>query len=383
MTNTPLLTPLWKPVCRESCLPNLSSPAPDIHLGEAQQREQDALAAHTQNPQDTWTTGPAGLLLEANKPDATLAVIDTFGTAPNQKVDHGEITSALAMQASGLGESNLLRVDDSFSPFKPVTAQNFGDGLDQFIESRYAGFTHNTTAALKEIHENYPQINTISQSQGLSGPKLTGDIARHAQNDPNYALQLGQELGHPGPLDWNKPAPQRLIAERVQDTLAASPEVAGELTALRQELADHPEVAYFNSAGNDGQTQDLLSQAGFRFDPAWNGSPQSTSPLTQSVAAAMPIGPDAYPTTYSQRTLNDIAFDGRARVTVDGQPLCESATARPAPLLPWCAPFQGTSFAAPLAAGTYNADPQAYERLRMQALPPVEGATVLGTGMLH
>lgn len=40
-------------------------------------------------------------------------------------------------------------------------------------------------------------------------------------------------------------------------------------------------------------------------------------------------------------------------------------------------------FSTPLAAGTYNADPQAYQRLQMQALPPVEGATVLGTGLLQ
>lgn len=383
MFNPLMMTPLGKPACLASCLPNLNSPTPDIHLGDALQRENDALAALNQTPQDTWTPGPQGLLLEANKPDATMAVIDTFGIGPDLRVDHGEITSALAMQASGLGESNLLRVDTGGFPRKPVTGQSFGEGLDQFVENRYAGFTHNTTLALQEIHDNYPEINTISQSQGVSGPRLTNDVAQIALGDPRYALQLGQELGHPGPVDWAKPAPQRLIAERVQDTLAASPLVATELTSLREELASHPEVAYFNSAGNDGRTQDLLLQAGFQFDPAWNGNPQSNSPLTQSVAAALPVGPGSIPTLYSQRTDNSIAFDGRARVTVDGQPLCDSTSPRPAPLQPWCAPMEGTSFAAPLAAGSYNADPQAYQRLLLQALPSMPGVDSLGTGLLH
>ena len=379
MLDTTRMTALSKPVCRESCLPNLNSATPDIHLADAQKREKDARAAHHRDPQDTWVTGPEGLLLEAHKPDATLAVIDTYGVSRDQKVQHGEITSALAVQASGRQESNLLRVDNGGVKFPP----NKADSVDQYIETRYLGFTHATTTALQEIHDKYPKINTISLSQGLSGPRLTADLARRALKDPDYALKLAKELGHPGPIDWNQPASQKLIAERVQSTLEKSPKVATELLALRQELADHPKVAFFTSAGNDGETQGLLRRANFRFDPAWDGTPQGTSPLTQSVAAANLQGLGAGPTLYSQRTQNSIAFDGKARVTVDGRPLCELSTDRPAPLLPWCAPLQGTSFAAPRAAGTYNADPIAYQKLRLQALPSVEADNTLGAGLLH
>ena len=383
MMNTPLLTPFGRPLCLASCLPNMNSPRPNIPLADAQQRHEDALAASYQSPQDTWVAGPQGLLVEANKPDATLAVIDSFGIGPDGQVSHGEITSALAMQASGTGESNVLRVDNGGVTYNSPLAANFGDGLDQFIESRYAAVTHSTTVALQEIHDKYPQVNTISQSQGTSGPRLTADLARIAQNNQGYALQLGKELDHPGPLDWSKPAPQRFIAERVQDTLAASPQVASELTSLKQELADHPDVAYFNSAGNDGQTQDLLRQAGFQFDPTWNGNAQSNSPQTQSIAAGKPLGSGSVATGYSQRTVNSVAFDGRAQVKVDGQPLCQSFTARPAPQLPECNPQWGTSFSAPLAAGTYNSEPLAYQRLLMQAMPPLPGQDILGIGFLH
>lgn len=361
----------------------MNSPRPDISLADAQQREDDSLAAYYQAPQDTWVPGPQGLLVEANKPDATLAVIDGFGIGLDGQVEHGEITSALAMQASGTGESNLLRVDNGGVIYNPPPGTNFGDGLDQFIESRYAGVTHSTTVALQEIHDSYPQVNTISQSQGTSGPRLTGELAQNAQDNPAFALRLAQDLGHPGPLDFSNPLPQRLIAERVQDTLAASPQVAAELAALKEELADHPEVAFFNSAGNDGPTQDILRQAGFQFDPTWNGNPQSNSPQTQSIAAGRPNGLGSEATGYTQRTVNSVAFDGMAQVNVDGQPLCYSLTPRPAPQLPECTPQWGTSYAAPLAAGTYNSDPAAYQRLLMQALPPLPGQDILGVGFLH
>ncbi|MBN9415205.1 hypothetical protein ABS71_02390 [bacterium SCN 62-11] len=378
MLDTTRMTALSKPICRASCLPNLSS-TPDIHLADAQKRQKDALAAHNQTAQQTWEKGPEGLLLEAHKPEATLAVIDTFGVSSEQNVHHGEITAALALQASGRNESNLLRVDNGGVKFPTRKS----DRLDEYIENRYTGFTHATTLALQEVHQKHPKINTISLSQGISGPRLTADLARRALKDPDYALKLAKDLGHPGPVDWNQPASQKLIAERVQSTLEKSPKVASELTALRQELADHPKVAFFSSAGNDGETQALLRQADFRFDPAWDGTPQSTSPLTQSVAAANLQGLGATPTLYSQHTPNSIAFDGKAKVTVDGRPLCEVSTDRPAPFLPWCAPHQGTSFSTPRAAGLYNADPVAYEKLRLQALPSVEGENTLGVGLLH
>lgn len=347
--------------------PNRNTPA-DISLAGAQKREQDGIAAHNQLPQDTWTPGPGALLVEANKPDATLAVIDGYGMTPDGQVDHGEMTSALAVQASGLGESNLLRVDTSGGELPAITATNVGDQVDQFIESSYVSFTEMTTQAIGEIHENHPNITTISQSQGISGPKIVEGLASQAASNPELGLKLANELGQPGPVDWTQPVPQTMIAERVQDTLAASPEVAGALTSLQEQLASHPEVAYFESAGNDGVTQDRLLQAGFRFDDVWNGSPQSTSPLTQSVGAAIPLGGGAIPTVYSQQSHNDIAFNGQPNLTLDGQPL---------------PPVQGTSYAAPQAAGLYNASPQAYERLRLQALPSLESENTLGAGLVY
>ena len=68
---------------------------------------------------------------------------------------------------------------------------------------------------------------------------------------------------------------------------------------------------------------------------------------------------------------------------MDGRPICAHELPFPAPRQPICLYPEGNSFAAPRAAGTDNANPQAYERLRLQALPLLPGVDSLGPGLIR
>lgn len=364
----------------------------DISGEEAEQRALDRFVVFMGRgtEQTSWDSGPDGLLFEANKPEATLAVIDGFGVQMDPgtgavQPEHGEMTAALAMAASGKGEENLLRIDDSLS----FGGDQGPHSLEEVITSNYVRLTETTREALREIREHHPQVNTVVQSEGLNGPSITHHLLQVAQSNPGRGVSLAHELGLPTPVNWGSPGVQRVLAEHVQDTLASSTEVADARQALQDELGrSQGKFRYFNSAGNDGELQRQLESAGFTFDPSWAGNSQTVSPLTQSVAAAEPgIGLNgqivgAVPSFYSQDTNNSIAFSGVANVTMDRQPVCQSTLAQSIPRRPLCGVYYGTSFAAPRAAGTYNRDPQTYDRLRLHALPPVAGTDTLGTGLL-
>lgn len=113
--------------------------------------------------------------------------------------------------------------------------------------------------------------------------------------------------------------------------------------------------------------QDQLSEAGFQFDDVWNGNAQANSPHTQSVVAAFATPDGSQPTFHSQRTDNDVWMD---RLSAK-PPTVASANPGVRP--------------APLAAGTYNANSQAYRRLppRWRSAAPWASAPSFSERLLH
>ncbi|MBS2037951.1 hypothetical protein JST97_23395 [bacterium] len=369
-----------------------SAPA-QVSSQEMIEREQDSVSIRKGQGEGhgSWTLGPGGNLFEAGKPDATLAVIDQYGIRFNPGTghlapDHGELVAALALQASGKGEDNLLRVDNATGTLRPrqsLDSKNFGEQLDQGVAQRYANSANNLVEVLGEIYQHHPNITTITQSQGQNGPQLTEELVRVAQSDPAFGSRPASEVQLPEGVAWASPQALKLVAERVQRSLNSSPEVASALDRLHETLDSHPQVAYFNSAGNSGQTQRALEQVGFRFDPRWEGNFQTVSSRTHSIAAAYPArNGTATPAVYSQMGDQSVAFIGEAKVLLDGQPVCEREVPAAVPRRPYCVPFVGTSFAAPKAAGLYDADPIQYERLRLHSLPPGQGVDNLGVGLI-
>lgn len=311
--------------------------------------------------------------VEANKPDATVAVIDGFGTGSGL---HGESTSAMARTASGGNERNILRVerhiDLSAPSLSSIPAEGFGGGLDRYLQRSYTGFADSTRQTLENIRTHQPRVRDVSHSEGVNAPALSREVLTRAQEDPAFARNLARELGMPeSTTNWlGNPQAEVAVARRVQQGLASSPEVAASQDRLHAEIAEgRGSYTYFNSAGNDGDLQRRLASQGFAFEPRWAGNVQSLSPGTRSVAAGeMATAPDgtvrSVPAPYSQATPNSVAFPGANTATTGGWPIGD----------------RGTSYATPLAAGVHNRNPRGYERLLRNAVPPVDNT--LGAGLV-
>jgi len=355
----------------------------------ARQREAELAPGQPLGP--NWRATPGGLRFETDKPAATMAVIDGYGVTPDNQPDHGEITSALALRASGQGESNLLRVDTTGTPqisilsmLGTIDPNNFGATLDRSMAGIYAQQAATTTEALREIRLQHPSITTVSQSQGINGPSLTEALLNAAAGVPPFSAKLARELGLPESVDWTSPQAQLAVAQRVQGALSASPEAAQAQRNLGLEVQrSEGQFQYFNSAGNSGALQERLAAQGFQFDPQWSGNAPSGQPGVETVGAGRQIGPAlAVPAPYSQTTAATISANGTTGVTMDGREVCSAVLPFLAPRLEGCLPYQGTSYAAPRAAGLFNADPIAFQRLRQHALPNLENGPELGAGML-
>ena len=315
--------------------------------------------------------GRSDMRVEANKPNASMAVIDGFGM-PGL---HGESTSAMARSASGGNDANILRVERPSGPATPtlgsIPSEGFGTGLDGYLRNRYTSFADTTRQTLENIRTNQPRIRDVSQSEGVNAPALTREALIQAQNDPAFARNLARELGLPESTStWlGNPQAELAMARRVQRGLSSSPEVAASQDRLAQEIErGRGQYTYFNSAGNDGEIQQRLAGQGFTFEPRWAGNVQSTSGATRSVGAAIPdrtpVGSVARSTNYSQRSQASVAMPGENLATFLGRQLIGD----------------GTSFATPLAAGIHNRNPRAYERMLRNGPPPLDNN--LGAGLL-
>lgn len=334
--------------------------------------------------QPTWQVTDSGLLLEQGKPQAKIAVMDTYGYGTQMwEAGHGELTSAVALRSSGLGEEDLLRVDNSLQQFPNLPdpkADNYGQALDSFLVDKYAGFAHTTADNIETIHRTHPSVTTISHSQGVSASDLTQELYEAALQDPTTAQALGRHLGLPeGSFSAEERSPQAAIAIAgyVQDTLRNSPEVdrlQGTLSNL------DGKVRYFASAGNGGDFQEFLRAGGFEFEPRFQGTLQNEVPLTETIGAARPLlSPSgermAVPESYSQRTQVDASALGSMLYRFDPDGPREQWQ-------PYLARTEGTSISTPVASATHAASPQNYENAKKHALPPLGQNTEMGAGML-
>lgn len=371
------------PLLGGPALPSPTTPDTVTLDGDAiRRREQELnlLSAGGQiNP--GWATVAGGLRVETHKPNATLAVIDGFGIELNPSTwrigpAHGEITSALALQASGSGESNLLRIDTGGLSFPPIDSTlPFGQNIDRFVTGAYTTTAQSTTDALREIRLNHPSITTVNQSEGMSGPSLVSLLAGQAGRDPEFAARLRNELGLPGDTNLQSPEAMVALANRVQHSLQNSPDVNRVQRNLDAELQrSQGHFTYVNSAGNSGQVQAFLADHGFTFDARFAGNAPAQNPLTQTVAATTTRttlgGETTLPAVYSQQIPSDWHADGEVRPYMDGFQVCGSIQPSLIPSAQACTPYEGTSFAAPRIAGELNADSLAFQRLMQQALPP-------------
>lgn len=382
--------------------PATASPMPPIDSVEisAQAARERGLAKNGMIPQSqVWDRGPSGLLYEKDKPNATVAVLDTFGLSmipggAGIGPAHGEVTSAIAVQSAGGNEEAILRVEvaGQASPLTAPSPKEPSQQLDHMITNIYTSFADKTSEALKEIHSTRPSITTVSHSAGINAPQLSEDLWMMAHEQPEFASFLGKALGLPSDTDWSKPESALAIAERVQKTLANSSEVAASTERLEETLEGlEGKVRYFNSAGNGGQFQQMLSGQGFSFDAKWSGNGQNQSDLTETIASGIPCVSTKAPeklqacsAPYSQQTVADAAAPGGVLVTMDGIPMPSqildpdgpNGPAKPVPIFL----HTGTSNAVAVAAGLHGLNPKQYETLKANALEPV--ADNLGTGLL-
>lgn len=143
----------------------------DIRSEDVVKRDLDRLRAYSNQVQQTWKKGEGGLLYERNKPEATVAVLDNHGIEFNQghpEVQHGELTSGLAGQATGKGERGVMRVDDTGSTRQPMPdpkSPTFDSDLKKSLVDNYLGPMKDATSALKELQAKHPNIKALSQSR--------------------------------------------------------------------------------------------------------------------------------------------------------------------------------------------------------------------------
>lgn len=328
-----------------------------------------------------WRSAGLGLVnppgstqqVEANKPNATMAIIDGFGPGAGF---HGESTSAMARAASGGNEENVLRLSRSFNPSAPslsrLPSEGFGAGLDHYMQRTYIDFSNSTRESLQNIRTHQPRIRDVSHSQGVNGPGLTQELLSQAESDPAFARNLARELGLPeSTTNWvGNPQAELAAARRVQRGLSGSQQVQSAQEQLAAEIErGRGSYTYFNSAGNDGRIQRRLAAQGFQFEPRWAGNVQAASGATRSVAAADmrpgPLGAEGVSAPYTQVRPNSVAAAGANRATLGGELFLGQ---------------QGTSFATPFVAGTHNRNPRGYERMLRSTIPSMDNN--LGAGMV-
>ncbi|MFN8608709.1 MAG: hypothetical protein U0931_14325 [Vulcanimicrobiota bacterium] len=323
-------------------------------------------------PQDVWTPTHSHLLVEKGKPEATMAVLDHFGLDPNRpglNPGHGEIVASIAMNEAGKGDGNIVRIDDrkvTAAPFPLANSKQFGKELRQFISTSYVQPAEAATASLKEVKARHPHVNTMVQSQGITPSGITEQLAGKALENQAFGDQLAKAVGLCPGVDWTNPDQQVALAKHVQKTLKGSPQAQKAVKELQAQLADG-KVKYFNSAGNDGLFQDHLARHGFKFDPELSGNIQGRARGTETVGATT-IGPagamqQEMPAPYSQRTQAvTLETNGDAHMSVWARML----DGMPVPMGSYDG--DGTSFAAPGAAGRYNQNPKAFENLRRNSI---------------
>lgn len=371
--NTPVVLPFLAPPP-----PQLSLPEDRVSLdGDAiRQRDRELqVGVDIYQPNPAWQSLPGGLRVQNGHPQATMAIIDSFGLqGPGQTPAHGEGVAALAERASGQGEANLLRLDVGAIPdewaanFRSINRENFSSDLDRLISRFYVGGANVATQGLREIREHHPNIRTVNQSMGVNGPSILASLAETSERFEPLRQDLARELGLPEGTHFNLNNPQALaaLARRVQSGLQKSPEVAEARHKLEDELErGRGQYTYFNSAGNHGMYQTALQRTGFQFDPEFQGNAPSNSPATQTVGAVGPGGVQFY----SQHVPYSTVGNDRIRFEMDGQELCGEINPYLIPQREACLPHSGTSYAAPAAAGLHNRE-QALRRLHQQALPP-------------
>lgn len=361
------------------------TPLISVSLDGAAVRRRESELEQTSGPeQSPWRLTDRGLKIESNKPEASFAVVDVFGTQANGRPDHGEVTSAVAVKAGQLDEQDLLRVDTQTMTLRAQALlpreddpRPFGEKLDEVVTSLYTTGAEATTEAMQEIREHHPSISTVSQSQGLSAPKIT-EIILNLGNSPQFAEDLRSELRLPPDTPLRQPEALVALAGRVQATLASSAAVKESRQSLNAELdLARGQRTYYQSAGNDGEIQGDLAKAGFQFDPEWVLAPASNHPNTITVGAGTAAGDLAEPTKYTQRAEVDFAMKATTLVRMDGQDVCSQ------PVGP-CKPFEGSSFSTPLASGWLQNNPENVEKLPPeQILRPQPGSLGLGLGLIQ
>jgi hypothetical protein len=351
----------------------------DINSQTADLRGKNADLANLNKPNPSWQRFGKALLVEPNKPKATLAVIDTYGLEHDGSPAHGEITSKLALQTAHKGEQELLRIDNSRSELPEVPdpkSKNFGRQLDRFIGEAYAGFTQETTAELREIAKNHPTVKTVSHSQVTSAPTLTQALWNLGAQDPELAKATMKELGLSQSTQWLSKETLAALAGRVEQSLDSSKQVSTALDGLRNQVQSMKDVNYFAAAGNSGEFQDILKQSGYTFKDKWSATAQYQAPGSLIVGSAKAGPKGAIGENYSQKSSVDLAGDGTVAVKLDGKQVCANTNNGN------CEPYMGTSFATPRLAGTNARDPLAFQKLMNQALPPMAGVRNLGIGLV-
>lgn len=354
--------------------------------GAVRRRESELEQVSRPDQSAPWRLTDRGVKIETNKPQASLAVVDAFGTQTSGRPDHGEITSALALKAGQLEEQDLLRVDIQTQTKRAQASmpgasdpRPFGEKLDAAISSFYTAGADVTTEAMQEIREHHPSISTVSQSHGASALTVTNSLLMMGQS-PEFAANLRSELQLPPDMPLRQPEALVALAGRVQATLSSSAAVEESRQSLNAELDQaRGQRTFYQSAGNEGELQDELAKAGFQFDPQWVLAPAGNHPNTITVGAGIAQGDLGKPADYTQRAEVDFAVTATTFVEMDGQPVCGN----PQSTVP-CQPFEGSSFSAPWGAGLFRNDPESAKKLPQgQTLPPQPGSLGLGWGLIQ
>lgn len=222
------------PVRPQATLPPL--PQDTVVLGSVESRpENDLRLLAKGKAQNTWTSTPQGLLVEKNKPDATLVVLDQFysnETTEGRRIPaHGAIDVALMRQSSGTGESNIGRIENTLVPSKPqqFSAESkkgeppFGARLDRFITQKYNYSNQAIELGLKETPRSFPKAKTISVSEGTDANDLVKTLADIGSLDPKMGDALRNELRLPAGASFYSPESAVALAQRVQGALKKDP----------------------------------------------------------------------------------------------------------------------------------------------------------------
>lgn len=213
-------------------------------------------------------------LAEAYQPGASVALFDDFRDTAG-RTTHGEETENVMMQA-GLRDEDIQRYHcgEGGTSLRGLTdAQNprqFHHEFNGFIEDSFTNLLDSTSDNMEQILDDpNSQIKVINQSMSASPARVTANLLRAGNKDPQLEARLKHELGLPP--DCTREQYVQALADRVQNVSETSPRIQESRERYDDLSAEASErgINHVLAAGNNGVDAAQLRELGVDVPPSF------------------------------------------------------------------------------------------------------------------